>query len=453
MSAKPYPKYKSISLPWLDKIPEHWEMMRLKMVAQLQPSNVDKKSKEGEEPVRLCNYVDVYKNEFIHPGLDLMNATVPKSQLKKFRVEAGDVIITKDSESWDDIAVPAYVESAEEDMVCGYHLTQIKPSTAMLGKYLFRCFGAEGIKSQFETAAVGVTRYALSKRGTDSALFPVPDREEQSQIINFLDQKTRQIDDLVAEKQTMLGLLEEKRQAIITDAVTGRLQEEIGLPSPGFAPSDIGWLGDIPKHWKMKRLKVIAKVQPSNVDKKTKEGEIPVRLCNYVDVYKNEFIHPGLDLMEATAPKAQAKKFRLEVGDVIVTKDSESWDDIAVPAYVDSVDGNMVCGYHLSLIKPSAEINGKYLFRCFGADGIKDQFQIEALGVTRYALSKHALDSARFPVPPREEQEQIVAYIDEKMAHIDALSSEITSAIDLLKEHRSALVTAAVTGQIDVREA
>jgi type I restriction enzyme S subunit len=452
MSAQPYPKYKSTNLPWLDKIPEHWNMMRLKRVAQLQPSNVDKKSKEGEEPVRLCNYVDVYKNEFIHPGLDLMEATAPKAQIKKFKVEAGDVIITKDSESWDDIAVPAYVESAEENMVCGYHLTQVKPSGTMLGKYMFRCFRADGIKSQFETAAVGVTRYALSKRGTDSAFFPVPSPEEQAVIVEYLDRETGKIDELVAEKKNMLGLLEEKRQAIITDAVTGRLQDEIGLPNPGTIPSGIDWLGDIPKHWKMKRLKVIAKVQPSNVDKKSKEGEEPVRLCNYVDVYKNEFIHPKLNLMEATAPKAQRKKFRVEVGDVIVTKDSESWDDIAVPAYVESAEEDMVCGYHLSQIKPSDEILGKYLFRCFVADGIKDQFQIAAVGVTRYALSKRALDTALFPVPPQEEQEAIIDFIDKKMSYLDDLASEIKAAIDLLKEHRTALVTAAVTGQIDVRE-
>lgn len=97
--------------------------------------------------------------------------------------------------------------------------------------------------------------------------------------------------------------------------------------------SGIEWIGEIPKHWEVQRLKDLANIQNSNVDKKSHLNEIPIKLCNYVDVYKNDFIDSSLDFMEATATKDEIKKFRIEEGDVFITKDSETCDDIAIPAF------------------------------------------------------------------------------------------------------------------------
>ena len=103
----------------------------------------------------------------------------------------------------------------------------------------------------------------------------------------------------------------------------------------------------------------------SNVDKVPDDNEIPIRLCNYTDVYNNEFITPDLDLMQATASEAEISKFGVAVDDVIITKDSESWDDIGVPALVRETAGDLVCGYHLALLRPS---NRKWMgLSCSGA--------------------------------------------------------------------------------------
>ncbi len=122
---KPYPAYNDSGVEWLGKIPAHWEMKRLKAIASVQLSNVDKQSVEGQESVRLCNYVDVYYNEHITPDLDFMAATATPEQMRLFSLRAGDVLITKDSESWTDIAVPAVVTSDLPDTLCGYHLLSL----------------------------------------------------------------------------------------------------------------------------------------------------------------------------------------------------------------------------------------------------------------------------------------------------------------------------------------
>jgi type I restriction enzyme S subunit len=115
-------------------------------------------------------------------------------------------------------------------------------------------------------------------------------------------------------------------------------------PYATYKSSGIAWIGNIPAHWHVGRLKFLATAHTSNVDKHTKDDEVAVQLCNYVDVYNNEFITSGLDFMPASATPAEIERFRLKRGDVLITKDSESWDDIAVPAMVaEDLDG-VLCG-------------------------------------------------------------------------------------------------------------
>jgi type I restriction enzyme, S subunit len=136
---KPYPAYKDSGIEWLGDVPAHWEIQKLKHIASIRYSNVDKHTIEGEEPVCLCNYTDVYYHEYINGNLDFMEATASLQEISKFELQEGDVIITKDSESWNDIAIPAYVVSDLPKVLCGYNLAQIRPNPELVrGRYLFR---------------------------------------------------------------------------------------------------------------------------------------------------------------------------------------------------------------------------------------------------------------------------------------------------------------------------
>jgi len=171
-------------------------------------------------------------------------------------------------------------------------------------------------------------------------------------------------------------------------------------PYPAYKDSGVEWLGEIPVHWEVKRLKTLASVQLSNVDKKSVEDQGSVRLCNYTDVYYNERITRDLEFVAATATPEQARRFSLRSGDVLITKDSESWTDIAVPAVVAEDLPEVLCGYHLAYIRPSGDCNGAFLGRAFAAIGPRDQFHVAANGITRFGLGGDAIRTGLFAMPP-----------------------------------------------------
>ena len=209
MSFPRYPKYKDSGVEWLGEVPEHWGVERLKKISRVFPSNVDKKSNEGEAQVLLCNYTDVYYNERIIASMEFMSATATDDQIAKFTLRAGDTIITKDSETADDIAVAAYVPDDLPGVVCGYHLSMVRPREGVSGAFVKRLFDSTYAKSCFAVRANGLTRVGLSQYEIDNVDMPVPSSAEQSAIAAFLDRETAKIDDLIAEQQRLIELLKE----------------------------------------------------------------------------------------------------------------------------------------------------------------------------------------------------------------------------------------------------
>lgn len=167
-------------------------------------------------------------------------------------------------------------------------------------------------------------------------------------------------------------------------------------------------IGSIPVDWNLLKLSDVAKIIVSNVDKKNKEDESPVLLCNYLDVYQNEYITSGLDFMRGSASKAEIDKFFLNRGDVLVTKDSETAEDIASAAVVVDTIPNLLCGYHLAIIRPEQErMDSYYLAKILQHKKVHNQFVVKANGVTRYGLTFSVINNAIIPVPPTQEQFEI----------------------------------------------
>ena len=179
-------------------------------------------------------------------------------------------------------------------------------------------------------------------------------------------------------------------------------------------------------NWSTCKLGDIADVRVSNVDKKTSNAETPVKLCNYMDVYANDYVTKSIDFMAASASKSEIERFRLQAGDVIITKDSETPDDIGVPAVVtDSIDG-LVCGYHLALVRPRSDIvDSIYLAKQLSTAPIARYFALNASGSTRFGLPISAIEDTRIPVAPKPEQSKI---------------AEILSTVDRAIEQTEALI-------------
>ena len=445
---KPYPGYRDSSLPWLGDVPVHWEVRRLRTIAEMRVSNVDKHTQGDEIPVRLCNYVDVYKNDRIRQGMAFMKATACQAEIERFRLEQDDVLITKDSEAWNDIGIPALVAETADDLICGYHLALLRPLREMLGPYLARTLQTTGAAYQFHVRANGVTRYGLTHSGIQSVCIPLPPLPEQRAIVRYLDHADRRIRRYVRAKRRLVALLEEERQVVINWAVTRGLGPNVRLK-----PSGVEWLGDVPKHWEVRRLRTVSEMRVSNVDKHTKEDEVPVRLCNYVDVYRNKCITPTMPFMTATASLTEIERFRLVQNDVLITKDSEAFDDIGVPALVTESADDLLSGYHLAILRPFKETLGTFLARTIESKAVAYQFHVRANGVTRYGLTHNGIQSVQIPLPPLAEQTAIVEYLDKATASIDAAIVRARRQIELVEEYRARLIADVVTGKLDVREA
>ena len=452
---KPYPEMQDSGVRWMGKVPAHWNVRRLRNIAEMRISNVDKHTKEGERPVRLCNYVDVYKNDRIRSGMNFMKATATMEEVERFRLRSRDVLITKDSEAWNDIGVPALVQEVEDDVVSGYHLALLRSHTRHLdGKFLFRALQSRNIACQLHVQANGVTRYGLSHNAIKSVQLPVPPLPEQAAVARFLDHADRRIQRSIRAKEKLIALLEEQKQAFIHDVVTGRIDVLTGQPYLTYKDSGVEWIGQVPAHWEVRRLRNIAEMRVSNIDKHTKEDEHPVRLCNYVDVYKNDYIHSGMTFMKATATVDEVERFRLRSRDVLITKDSEAWNDIGVPALVQKVEDDVVSGYHLALLRSDTrQIDGEFLFRALQSQEIAYQLHVRANGVTRYGLSHSAIKSVRLPVPPLIEQTTIVRFLDHSIISLNEDTNRARCRIALLHEYRTRLIADVVTGKLDVREA
>lgn len=440
MALEPYQKYRPSDVDWIGEIPQHWEIKKIKWLSPVLRG-------ASPRPIADSKYFDE-NGEF--------------AWVRIADVTASERYLTETTQTLSELGASLSVKRYPGDLFLSIAgsvgkavITKIKccihdgfvyfPYLKMNPEYLYYIFsGNEAYKGLGKLG----TQLNLNTETVANIQVPLPKSNlEIESIISFLDRETAVIDTLIAKKQKLIKRLQEKRTALISHTVTKGLD-----PTAPMKDSGIEWLGQIPAHWETYRLKHISNVAFSNVDKHTKEEEIPVQLCNYVDVYYNDFITDELEFMRATASSGEIQRFGLQQGDVIVTKDSESWDDIAVPAYVPNALENIVCGYHLALIRPNkARVDGRYLFRAFSTFGIDDQFKMNATGVTRFGLGKYDLENSLFLVPPLAEQQAIADFLDQETATFDTLIEKIEQAIDRLHEYRTALISAAVTGKIDVR--
>lgn len=440
---KPYPAYKDSGVEWLGEIPGHWEVRRLKTLASVELSNVDKKSVEGQEPVELCNYTDVYYNDRITAALEFMPATATGEQIRRFSLRAGDVLVTKDSESWTDIAVPAVVVEDIPGVLCGYHLAHVRPGPGLHGAFLSRAFSAVGPRDQFQVAANGITRFGLGGDAIRVGIFAVPPGPEQRAIAAFLDRETSRIDELVAKKERLIELLQEQRTALITRAVTKGLDPNVPMKDSG-----VEWLGEIPAGWKVKRLKfmlVVPLKYGANEAAELDDPDLP-RFIRITDIDVSDGLR---DETFKSLPADVAEEYLLREGDLLFARSGAT----AGKTFLYRRSWG-VCAYAGYLIRARLDLGtvSPGFVRYFTASSSYWQWLSAVfIQATIQNVSADKYASLMVTQPAMEEQRAIAAFLDRETARIDALVAQIHDAIDRLKELRTALISAAVTGKIDVR--
>lgn len=422
---------------WQSELPQNWKVRPLRSVADYAVSNVDKISSQDELPIRLCNYTDVYNNETIHLGMEFMIGTASQTEIDKFHLLVDDVVITKDSESWDDIAIPALVTETADDLVCGYHLAMIRPDRGkLLGAFLFRCLQAKTLRLQLELAANGITRFGIPKTAIGSMAVPVPPISVQRKIVRFVERETADIDALVTAKQRLIDLLAEKRRAIVAEVIMRGL-----TPFAPMRPSGIDWLGDIPSHWEVRRVATLFRQR----DERSRPDLPLLEVSINSGVVVREF---STDKIEGTASDFNTYKVARR-GDIAFNK-MRMWQGAVGVAPVDGlVSPDYTVAEAETCLRPA------YASLLFRTEAFSAESGRNSQGITwdRLRLYWDGFRDIFMPLPPLAEQDEILCAVAVETAKIDRLRAATEHSITLLKERRGALIAAAVTGQIDIPEA
>ncbi|WP_176767739.1 restriction endonuclease subunit S [Daejeonella rubra] len=436
ISLPKYEQYKDSGVEWLGEIPEEWQTTKVKNVFTL---IIDPAPKNNA-----FELLSVYTDIGVKPRRELEERGNKASTTDGYWfVKKGDIVVNKllawmgaiGVSNYDGVTSPAY------DIL----RAKIKIESNFF-HYLFR---NDACISELKRHSRGIMdmrlRLYFDKFG--DIIIPFPKYEEQLNIVSFLDRKTAIIDQAIGINEKQIELLKERRQILIHKAVTRGLNPDVKMKD-----SRVEWIGEIPEGWEVKKLRYLANCFPSNVDKHSKVNEKEVRLCNYTDVYKNDFITDDMDLMVATASDEQINKFTLKKGDIVITKDSETASDIAVPTYIKENLTNVICGYHLAIIKTYQINYSKYLFQALKTKLFNTQFEICSNGITRVGLGNSDLRNGYFLLPSPQEQIEIAEFIEKGTAKIATAISLKEQEIEKLKEYKATLINSAVTGKIKVCE-
>lgn len=432
-----YESYKDSGIEWLGEIPSHWNTKELKYIVDINLSNVDKNIYSYEQDVYLCNYLDVYNNDYISSEITFSKGSAKIEEVEKFSLVAGDILITKDSEDYNDIAIPALVTENLRDVLCGYHLAILRNNKSRIySPYLFFFLRSTIVSSYFSCRANGITRYGISSGTIKNINTILPTVTEQRRIANFLDKKTAEIDEAIAKKQKLIELLQEQKAILINRAVTKGLNPNVPMRDSG-----IEWIGEVPEHWETKKLKYIF----AEKDERSKDGSE---------------ILLSLRMVEGLIPHNDVSDKPIQCTDIIGYKKIRSGQLVmnrmrAALGLFDIAEVDGVVSPDYAIFDIIIECDSRFFLYLFRTSAMKDIFFIHSKGLGDGTAGFLRLYSDRFgtlkvPLPPLKEQERIVKRIQQIEQYFTSTLSKIQIQMNQFEELKTIIISNAVTGKVKI---
>ncbi|MDB9445095.1 restriction endonuclease subunit S [Anabaena sp. CS-542/02] len=386
-----YQQYKDSGVQWLGNIPQHWEVIKIQYIARLKSGeNITSSQIEnkGLYPVFGGNGLRGYFNLYTHSGYY--------------------ILIGRQG------ALCGNINYANGKFWASEHAVVVNPLTNFNVVWLGELLKTMDL-NQYSTSAA---QPGLSVEQISRLKIPLPPLEEQKAIARFLDYKTKQIDDLISKQETLITKLNEKRTALITNAVTKGLDPTVPIKDSG-----VQWLGNIPEHWEVKRLKHFAKICNGRDHKDVWDdnGKYPIIGSGGIFGSSNQFLHNKPSVLLGRKGTIDKPQF---IDVPFWTVDTAYYTDI-----FDTTDSRF------------------FYYLCLTID-----FDLYKYGSAVPSMTQEKLSQIIFTNPPLEEQKAIAQYLDQKTAEIEQQKTKIQSTIEILQEYRTALITKAVTGKIDIRQ-
>lgn len=435
MSFPHYESYKDSGVDWLGEVPDHWGVGKFRHNFFESPEKIE--SEVVGRMLSVSGYRGIEVKEY-----DDENRRRLDTELVGYRiVRPGQLVVNtmwlnyaglgvSDFEGHVSPAYRSYWISEKFDKRFVHHLMRSDRYVKGYTKFL-----------------TGIRPNSLQMSRDNLMEFPIlkPPRPEQSTIAAFLDRETTKIDALIAEQQRLIELLKENRQAVISHTVTKGLYHDVPMKDSG-----IKWLGEVPEHWEVKRLRFIADVQSGVAKGKDNSGhktiEVPyLRVANVQDGF--------LDLETVTTieiPASDLDRYRLRVGDVLMNEGGD-YDKLGRGHVWNGEIEPCIHQNHVFAVRPK-NVSSEWLNEITGSNYAQFYFMTRSKQSTNLAsISSTNIMELPVVLPPTTEQQEILAAVSEQRTRLDDLTSEAKTAITLLQERRTALISAAVTGKIDVR--
>ena len=419
-----YSSYKDSGVAWLGEIPEHWEVNKLKYISNVYngatPSSGTERFWNGNiswvtpTDFNKSNYINQTERKITKSGLNSCGTTlVPKNSIiMTTRAPIGNIAI------------------AENELCTNQGCKSIVINKKTDEKYMFYQFSTKS--ELLNSLGSGTTFMELSSKELKNIKIPLPPKEEQTKIASFLDEKTAQIDEVISQKQKLIELLKERKQIVINDAVTKGLDKDVEMTDSG-----VEWIGKIPKHWEIEKVKYIFK--DSSI--KNHGEEIPLAATQLYGVVPKD----TLDYRTVEANVSDLNTFKLvkENNFVISLRSFEggieysAYKGIISPAY--------------TVMEALQDIAFKYFKYLF-----KSNIFIQALNIYKTGIREgQNISFAKFkddflPLPPKNEQIQIAEHIENQTTKIDKAIELQQNYISKLKEYKATLIDSVVTGKVRV---
>lgn len=434
MKLKPYPTYKDSGVEWLEKIPQHWSINYYRRHIYIEQGKAFSSADYVEESSVACFRMgNIKKGGLV--DLEHNIKFLPDSFLNLHQdmlVQKNDMLIsmTDMSPSLDFLAIPAIFIQNDTNFkfLLNQRVGRVK-SFNICQNFLRYALLSEELRLQLKQKGLGTVQSNMSNDDLYSSRLAVPDINEQEKIASFLDRETSKLDTLISKQEHLIELLQEKRQGIISHAVTKGLN-----PDAKMKDSGVEWMGMVPDHWKVRRLKFNLCL----LNEKTDSRDFSIGLEN-IEGWSGNFLK--------TDTEFEGEGIAFKEGDILFGK----LRPYLAKVYLAEFSGEAVGDFHV--MRPREGIFGRFAqYQMLNREFISI-VDGSTYGAKMPRASWDFVGGMLITTPPKSEQESIATYLDNQTAKIDTLIVKAKRSIDLAKEHRTALISAAVTGKIDVREA
>lgn len=433
MSLPRYPEYKDSGVEWLGEVPGHWAIQPFLSLAS-----------ERNEPntgMLEDNLLSLSYGRIVRKNIESNDGLLPESFETYQIVRPGDIVFRLTDLQNDKRSLRTAIVD-EQGIITSAYLAA-KP-TGLQPRYLSYLLRAYDETKVFYSMGGGLRqsmKFSDIKRLTTLA----PPPQEQTAIATFLDRETAKIDGLIAEQEKLIALLAEKRQATISNAVTKGLN-----PAAPMKDSGVAWLREVPAHWEVTRLKFAASVQTGVAKGKDNAGKDTIEV-SYLRVANVQDGYLALDdIAKIEIPAADLARYRLQPGDVLMNEGGD-FDKLGRGHIWNGEIEDCIHQNHVFAVRPTT-VSSEWLNRVTSSETAQFYFMSRSKQSTNLAsISSTNVMELPLVLPPDGEQAAIIAFLDTEIARLDALTAAATHGIALLKERRSALISAAITGKIDVR--